>query len=56
MKPSTPQSQQRATPVQRLPSVSTENLFGRGNEVVLVHRGEYYRLRCTKNGKLILNK
>lgn len=31
-------------------------LVGSGREVVLLHRGERYRLRITANGKLILTK
>jgi hemin uptake protein HemP len=31
-------------------------LFGRSNEIRLLHRGQEYRLRITKAGKLILTK
>jgi len=31
-------------------------LFQRGREVVIVHRGQEYRLRITKSDKLILTK
>ncbi|MGZ4981982.1 MAG: hemin uptake protein HemP [Methylobacter sp.] len=34
---------------------STE-LFGTANEVVIEHAGEEYRLRLTRQGKLILTK
>ncbi|MDP2097733.1 MAG: hemin uptake protein HemP [Methylobacter sp.] len=34
---------------------STE-LFGTGREVVIEHAGEEYRLRLTRQGKLILTK
>ncbi|QRM29545.1 hemin uptake protein HemP [Microvirga sp. VF16] len=36
--------------------VDIASLVGSGREVVLVHRGERYRLRITANGKLILTK
>ena len=31
-------------------------LFGQRSEVVILHGGEEYRLRCTSKGKLILTK
>ncbi|WP_375459397.1 hemin uptake protein HemP [uncultured Enterovirga sp.] len=37
-------------------SVDTVALFGGSREVVLVHRGENYRLRLTQSGKLLLTK
>jgi hemin uptake protein HemP len=37
----------------RLESVA---LFGSGDEVLIVHAGETYRLRRTRQGKLILTK
>jgi len=36
--------------------VDAAALFGRSNEVRLWHRGQEYRLRITKAGKLILTK
>jgi hemin uptake protein HemP len=37
--------------------ISSTSLFCSGrNEVVIEHRGEQYRLRQTRNGKLILTK
>ena len=36
--------------------VDTATLFGGGREVVLIHRGEPYRLRLTQSGKLLLTK
>ena len=38
---------------QRLQSAE---LFGTANEVVIEHAGEEYRLRLTRQGKLILTK
>lgn len=37
-------------------SVSSEELFQGQRELLIVHAGETYRLRLTRNGKLILNK
>lgn len=36
--------------------ISSDSLFVVGNEVLIQHRGEQYRLRRTRNGKLILTK
>lgn len=37
-------------------AVTSEDLFQGHREVLIVHAGETYRLRLTRNGKLILNK
>jgi hemin uptake protein HemP len=34
----------------------SEELFGTRREVLIKHGDEIYRLRCTRQGKLILNK
>lgn len=36
--------------------IDTELLFKRGDVVLIQHQGEQYRLRRTRNGKLILTK
>jgi hemin uptake protein HemP len=36
--------------------IDTASLFGRSNELRLWHRGQEYRMRITKAGKLILTK
>ncbi|MFP4215774.1 MAG: hemin uptake protein HemP [Phycisphaerae bacterium] len=36
--------------------IESSDLFAERNEVQIHHDGEVYRLRLTKNGKLILNK
>lgn len=36
--------------------VESAILFLRGREVIIVHRGQEYRLRITKSDKLILTK
>ncbi len=36
--------------------LSSRDLFQHTNEILIDHRGEEYRLRLTRNDKLILNK
>ncbi len=36
--------------------IASETLFGGGNELVIRHGTEVYRLRITRQNKLILNK
>lgn len=36
--------------------IYSDALFSHGDEVFINHRGEQYRLRRTRNGKLILTK
>lgn len=36
--------------------VHSDALMAGKNEIQILHEGELYRLRITKNGKLILNK
>jgi hemin uptake protein HemP len=38
------------------PVLQAAALFGASNEIRLLHRGQEYRLRITKAGKLILTK
>lgn len=44
---------QRICPSGVIPS---DFLFQGGQEILISHKGDHYRLRITKNGKLILNK
>lgn len=37
-------------------AITTETLFRGRHEIFISHNGEQYRLRITKNGKLILTK
>jgi hemin uptake protein HemP len=37
-------------------TIESAHLFGKRKEILIQHEGELYRLRITKNGKLILNK
>jgi len=39
-----------------IPVYSSQNLFGSTNEIGIEHEGFFYRLRITRQGKLILNK
>lgn len=36
--------------------IYSDTLFSHGDEVFIQHRGEQYRLRRTRSGKLILTK
>ena len=38
------------------PVFTTQQLFGSANEIAIVHEGQTYRLRITRQGKLVLNK
>lgn len=38
------------------PSFSTESLFAGANEILIQHEDDIYRLRITRNSKLILTK
>ena len=50
-----PVPSQTATTPQRL-RLKSEELFRHGNEILIDHHGEEYRLRLMRNDKLILNK
>lgn len=55
----TSQKQESKTPSLSCPGkpiLSTEQLFGNAREVVIVHKGDEYRLCITRNDKLILIK
>jgi hemin uptake protein HemP len=51
-----PNPDPRETRLVRQGVIESSDLFADGNEVQIHHDGEVYRLRLTKNGKLILNK
>lgn len=42
--------------IQPQPRFNTAQLFGQTKELIIEHRGQEYRLRLTRNDKLILNK
>ncbi|ESS71453.1 hemin uptake protein HemP [Methyloglobulus morosus KoM1] len=48
-------TQQEAMPVSR-PRIHSAELFGSAREVLIEHGGEEYRLRLTRQDKLILTK
>ncbi len=55
---SDPPAENRPGPAARRPPARlvSADLFGNSNEVLIEHSGEIYRLRITRNGKLILQK
>ncbi len=40
----------------RLPTLHSQNLFALTKEIRIEHQGEEYRLRLTRNNRLILTK
>lgn len=50
------QSINTAVPMKQTPRIDSESLFAGKQEVLIVHQGEEYRLRITKQQKLILTK
>lgn len=40
----------------QLPRLRSEDLFRSSQELIIEHQGQEYRLRLTRNDKLILNK
>ncbi len=49
-------SQGESRPEPQPRTISSGELLGRENELVISHKGETYRLRVTRNDKLILTK
>lgn len=47
--------QGQAQPESPTRTVTTEELLGAARELLIVHAGKQYRLRITRNGRLILN-
>ena len=43
-------------PTLELPTVRSEDILRGGRELLIRHASEIYRLRITRNGKLILTK
>jgi hemin uptake protein HemP len=39
-----------------IPLFRSQDLFGRGREILIEHGGHFYRLRVTHSNKLILTK
>ena len=48
--------QQPYVVLDRTRPIPSDSLFLSGNEALIQHQGEHYRLRRTRNGKLILTK
>ncbi len=46
----------RPAPAQSMPEYDTDTLFAGRREIVIHHAGAAYRMKITKQGKLILNK
>ncbi len=53
---STPQPEPAASPVRSPIQINSTDLFQGSREVSILHGQEFYRLRLTKSGKLILHK
>lgn len=51
-----PDATGRADSAAGQPTFTTEELFGRATEIGIAHQGLTYRLRITRQGKLVLNK
>ena len=54
--PSPPDTTEAAPSAPRRQALESRVLFAGGSEVVIFHHGESYRLRQTRQGKLILTK
>lgn len=51
-----PQHNTEAPASPRTPAITSQDLFHGTREVIIVHRNEEYRLRITRQEKLILTK
>ncbi len=56
MVPETAIEQRKFGTPDRSRSIYSDTLFSQGDEVFIQHQGAQYRLRRTRNGKLILTK
>jgi hemin uptake protein HemP len=54
--PETTLEKQNVVMLDRNRRIYSDSLFSHGDEVFIQHQGEQYRLRRTRNGKLILTK
>ena len=54
--PETTVDKQKVVMLDRNRRIYSDSLFSHGDEVFIQHQGEQYRLRRTRNGKLILTK
>ncbi|MDA8095387.1 MAG: hemin uptake protein HemP [Betaproteobacteria bacterium] len=53
---STREKERRDPIMDRDVTIRSETLFAAGDEVLIDHQGQHYRLRRTRAGKLILTK
>ena len=53
-----PPAHREREPLQEKPvrTITSEELFHGAQEIAIVHGGSFYRLKITRQGKLILNK
>ncbi|HWU65242.1 MAG TPA: hemin uptake protein HemP [Ensifer sp.] len=51
-----PEPEDRREASEKMTAYSTATLFRGAREIAIDHNGEIYRLRITRQGKLILNK
>ena len=49
-------TEQQPPPIPAPPIIKSEDLLKGGQELIITHEGETYRLRITRNNKLILTK
>lgn len=54
--PEVSSGKRQAVVMDRSRRIYSDTLFSQGNEIVIQHQGEHYRLRRTRNDKLILTK
>ena len=52
----TPDTTEQSSASEVLASYSTDDLFSGSDEIHIQHEGEIYRMRITRNRKLILTK
>lgn len=55
-KRATPNDQQLDERNRPVEVYDAQTLFKQGNEIMIRHAGDIYRIRITRNGKLIMNK
>ncbi len=46
----------KAEDATRVPLINSSELFGESKEIMIRHHRDIYRLRITRNGKLVMNK
>lgn len=51
-----PDQNRAAASARAMPTITSDALFKGAHEIAIEHQGSVYRLRITRQGKLILNK